>query len=92
VGAAGFAHLVPPQVIANVKPFALLYALAADIAIILLEVFKQRFGIIESFFLGRHGLPFTRIIPEAPWECKKNSGKRLTANGARNSKRLKAAS
>ena len=92
MGAAGFAHLVPPQVITYVKPFVLFYPLAADIAIILLEVLEQRLGIIESFFLCRHRLSFTRIIPEAPWECKKINGKRLTANGARNSKRLKAAS
>jgi hypothetical protein len=77
VGAAGFAHLVPPQVIAYVKPFVFLYALAADIAIILLEVFKQRFCIIESFFLGGHRLPFTRIIPEAPFDCKKFRAEKL---------------
>ncbi|GEM_PF-6970176 len=74
MGAAGFAYLVAPQVIAYVKSFIFLYPLAADIAIILFEVFKQRFGIIEGFFLCWHGLLFTRIIPEEPHDCKKING------------------
>lgn len=80
VGAARFAYLVPPQVIADVKPFIVLYPLAADIAIILLEVLEQRFGIIESFFLCRHRFSFIRIIPEPLRDCKQITGERLTAN------------
>ncbi len=83
VGAAGFAYLVSPHVIAYVKPFIFFYPFTADIAIILLEFVKERFGVIERFFLCWHGFSSVRSIPEPISECKKISGKRRKAKGER---------
>ena len=70
MGAAGFAYLVSPNLVAYVKAFIFLYPLTADIAIILLKFLEERFGIIERFFICRHRLSFIRSIPEPVRECK----------------------
>lgn len=71
MGAAGFAPLVAPGVVADVDPLILFDPLTADIAVVFLEFFEEGLCVVEGLFLSGHrAVPLFARIPEEQGDCK----------------------
>ncbi|HOW56205.1 MAG TPA: hypothetical protein PLR60_16320 [Syntrophorhabdaceae bacterium] len=71
VGAAGFAFLVTPGVVADIYAIVIFDPLTADIAVVLLEFFEEGLCVVEGLFLSGHrAVPLFARIPEEQGDCK----------------------